>query len=148
VVSALRLNPTHILGVEWRSDYDPLRGQITSSGIVADARLSHYFLSLGHNYVHSVPLLTPSANQFRGTFGIGNDNRRGWNAAFNAVYDFRVSILQFATTQITYNTDCCGFSVQYRRFSIGTRNENQFRLSFAVANFGSFGSLKRQDRLF
>ena len=56
--------------------------------------------------------------------------------------------MQFATTQVTYNTDCCGFSVQYRRFSIGTRNENQFRLSFAVANIGSFGSLKRQDRLF
>jgi LPS-assembly protein len=148
VVSALRLNPTHILGVEWRSDYDPLRKLITSSGVVVDARLSHYFLSLGHNHVRSVPLLTPSANQFRGTFGIGNDNRRGWNAAFNAVYDFRVGTLQFATTQVTYNTDCCGFSVQYRRFSIGTRNENQFRLSFAVANIGSFGSLKRQDRLF
>ena len=148
VVSALRLNPTHILGVEWRSDYDPLRGHITSSGIFADARYSHYFISLGNNNVRSVPLLTPPANQFRGTFGIGNDNRRGWNAAFNAVYDFRVSVLQFATTQVTYNTDCCGFSVQYRRFSIGTRNENQFRMSFAVANFGSFGSLKRQERLF
>jgi LPS-assembly protein len=148
VVSALRLNPTHILGVEWRSDYDPLRGQITSSGVVADARVSHYFLSLGHNHVYSVPLLTPSANQLRGTFGIGNDNRRGWNAAFNAVYDFRVNTLQFATTQVTYNTDCCGFSVQYRRFSFGTRNENQFRVAFAVANIGSFGSLKKQDRLF
>jgi LPS-assembly protein len=56
--------------------------------------------------------------------------------------------MQFATTQVTYNTDCCGFSVQYRRFSFGTRNENQFRIAFSVANIGSFGTLKRQERIF
>jgi LPS-assembly protein len=67
---------------------------------------------------------------------------------FQSVYDFRLSIMQFATTQITYNTDCCGLSVQYRRFSFGTRNENQFRVAFAVANIGSFGTLRRQERAF
>lgn len=148
IVSALRLNPTHIFGVEWRTDYDPLRKGISSSGIYADARFSQYFVSLGHNQVRAVPLLAQGANQFRGTVGIGNDNRRGWNAAFNAIYDFREHVMQYATTQVTYNTDCCGFSVQYRRFSFGTRNENQFRVAFAVANIGSFGSLKKQDRLF
>jgi LPS-assembly protein len=79
---------------------------------------------------------------------VGNDNRRGWNAAFDAIYDFRTSVMQYATTQVTYNTDCCGFSVQYRRLAIGTRNENQFRIAFSVANIGSFGTLRRQDRLF
>jgi len=148
VVSAMRLNPTHIFSVEWRADYDPLRKSVTSSGVYADARFSQYFISLGHNRIADVPLLEQGANQFRGTFGWGNENRRGWNAAFNAVYDFREHIMQFATTQVTYNTDCCGFSVQYRRFSFGTRNENQFRVAFAVANIGSFGSLKKQDRLF
>ena len=44
--------------------------------------------------------------------------------------------------------DCCGLSVQYRRFSFGTRNENQFRVAFAIANIGSFGTLKRQERIF
>ncbi len=148
VVSAMRLNPTHVLGVEWRADYDPLRKTLTSSGVYADARFSQYFISLGHNRVYEVPALAQGANQFRGIIGIGNDNRRGWNAAFNAVYDFREHIMQYATTQVTYNTDCCGFSVQYRRFSFGARNENQFRVAFAVANIGSFGSLKKQDRLF
>ena len=76
------------------------------------------------------------------------DDYRGWNAAFNAIYDYRVGVLQFANTQITYNTDCCGFSVQYRRFSFGTRNENQFRVAFSIANLGSFGTLRRQERFF
>lgn len=148
VVSVLRLSPVPRFGLEWRSDYDPLRSKVTNSGLTADWRFSSYFVSMGHNQVRSVPLLTPSANQFRGLLGIGNDNRRGWNAAFSAIYDYRLGVMQFATTQVTYNTDCCGFSVQYRRFSFGTRNENQFRIAFSVANIGSFGTLKRQERIF
>jgi LPS-assembly protein len=84
----------------------------------------------------------------RGLIGIGDPNRRGWNAGFTAIYDFRAAQMQYSTTQITYNTDCCGFSVQYRRSSYGPINENQFRLAFAVANIGSFGTLKQQERLF
>jgi len=56
--------------------------------------------------------------------------------------------MQFGTAQVTYNTDCCGLSVQYRRFSFGIRNENQFLLSFSVANIGSVGNLRKQERLF
>jgi LPS-assembly protein len=148
VVSALRLSPAPGFGVEWRADYDPLRGGFVNSGLTGDARFSNYFLSLGHNQVHSTSLLTPPANQFRGMLGLGKPSQRGWGAAFSAVYDFRVGTMQYATTQITYNTDCCGISVQYRRFGFATRNENQFRIAFAIANIGSFGTLKKQERLF
>ncbi len=148
VVSVLRVAPRPSLGVEWRSDYDPARSKIVNSGLTADARFSQYFVSLGHNHVRSTTVLSPSANQLRGLLGVGKQNQAGWGAAFSAVYDFRVSVMQYATTQVSYNTDCCGFSVQYRRFSFGTRNENQFRLSLAIANIGSFGTLKKQERLF
>jgi LPS-assembly protein len=148
VVSALRVSPAPGYGVEWRSDYDPLRQKIVNSGITADARFKEIFVSLGHNQVRTSSVLTPSANQFRGLLGIGKQNQRGWGAAFSGIYDFRLGVLQYATTQVTYNTDCCGFSVQYRRFSFGTRNENQFRVAFAIANIGTFGTLKKQERLF
>lgn len=161
VVSILRVNPKPGIGIEWRTDYDPVVGDIVNSGFTADVRLSNYFISAGHNQVRCTALvlgadcndtatarLSPPANQFRGLVGIGNENHRGWNAAFTAVYDYRIGVMQFATTQITYNTDCCGFSIQFRRFSFGTRNENQFRLAFNIANIGSFGTLKTQERLF
>jgi LPS-assembly protein len=148
VVSILRTTPINGVGVEWRSDYDPLRGQIVNSSISADARYGDYFLSAGHTQVRSVPQLSPNANQFRGALGFGNPNHRGWNAAFTSVYDFRIGTMQFATTQVTYNTDCCGISVQYRRFNFGSRYENQFRIAFAVANIGTFGTLKKQERMF
>jgi len=161
VVSVVRASPRPGFGIEWRADYDPLRGQVVNSGVTADARVSRYYLSLGHNQVACVPLaaggdcndpntarLSPSSSQMRMQLGFGDTNKRGWNAGFTAIYDYRLGIMQFATTQVTYNTDCCGLSVQFRRFSFGTRNENQFRVAFAIANIGSFGTLKKQERLF
>jgi LPS-assembly protein len=93
-------------------------------------------------------VLSPVSNQFRGLIGLGKENRRGWNAAFLAIYDYTVRTTQYANAQITYNTDCCAYSFQYRRFNFGTRDENQYRLSFQIANIGTFGTLRRQDRLF
>ena len=59
------------------------------------------------------------------------------------------AFLQYAAVQTAYNWDCCGLSVEYRRFALGSvRNENQFRFNFALANIGSFGNLRRQEKLF
>ena len=148
IVSVLRATPKTGFTFEWEADYDPLRGGIVDSSASADMRVGPYFLSIGHNDVHSSPSLTPDANQLRTSFGLGNQTRRGWNAAFVGIYDYRQGILQYAIIQVTYNTDCCGFSTQFRRFNFGTRNENQYVFAFAVANLGSFGNLKRQERLF
>jgi LPS-assembly protein len=146
VSSVLRFQ--HRIGVEWRLDYDPLRKEISNSGFSTDAHFSKYFVSLGHTQVRTDPLVSPNSNQFRGTFGIGNPNQKGWNGAFSAYYDYKKGILEFATTQVTYNTDCCGISFQYRRFNIGARDETQYRVAFAIANIGSFGTLKKQERIF
>lgn len=148
VVSVVRVSPLLGVGLEWRSDYDPLRKRPVNSILSADWRRGIYGISLAHNYVRSGRQLSATANQLRGMFALGNDNRRGWNGAFSAIYDYRVGIMLYATTQVTYNTDCCGFSVQYRRFGLLGRSENQFRVAFSVANIGSFGTLKRQERLF
>lgn len=148
IASVLRLNPLPLLGAEWRSDYDPLRKRVTNSSLLANFRYDNYFISGGHNHVRSIPRLSPPANQFIGIFGYGDPSSRGWSVGFQGVYDFRLAVMQFATTQVSFNSDCCGLSVQYRRFSFGTRNENQFRLAFTVANIGSFGTLRRQERIF
>lgn len=148
LVSALRGTPWPGVSIEWRADYDPVRGALMDSSVTGDLRHGNLFLSLGHNQVHSVPELSPSANQFRGAVGFGNSQHRGWNAAFTSVYDFRIGKMQYATSQVNYNTDCCGLSVQYRRFNIGPRFENQFEVAFAIANIATFGTLKKQERMF
>jgi LPS-assembly protein len=148
IVSALRASPKWNIAFEWRTDYDPARHGIVASTASADWRKGAFFVSVGQTEVHSDITLLPSENQTRASFGIGNSTRRGWNAAFVAVYDNKVGVLDFAIIQATYNTDCCGFSVQFVRYDFGTRDETQYRFAFAVANLGSFGTLKRQERLF
>ncbi len=148
VVSRIRLEPRAGLGISWMADYDPVRGGIANSSAAADGRIGNLFLSVGHNHIRSNPVLSPNTNQFRSLVGWGQEGRRGWNAAFFALYDYRLGALQFANTQVTYNTDCCGFSLQWRRFDFGTRFENQFRFALAIANVGSFGTLRKLERFF
>jgi LPS-assembly protein len=150
VVSLFRASPINGLGIQWQADYDPYgnRGLVNSS-LAVDYRVRKYFVSAGHNAVHTDPLLTAPANQFRGRVGFGDPNHKGLNAGFEAIYDYRRGIVQYTTSQVTYNTDCCGLSVQIHRFNIGNRDENQFRVAFAVANISTtLGNLKKQDRMF
>ena len=148
VASTVRANPIGRLAIQWQADYDPRYHAIVDSSFSVDYGWQRYFISAGNNEVHSNPLLTPNANQFRFRTGFGNGSRKGWNAAVDAVYDYRKSVIQYSTTQVTYNTDCCGLSFQYRRYNIGIRDETQYRVAFTIANIGSFGTLRKQDRLF
>ncbi len=147
IVSSMRMNPIPSLGIEWRTDYDPRRGGITNSSFSANGRINEIFLSAGHNQVRN-GALSPPANQFTGLIGLGRENRRGWNAGFNAIYDYRLRQLQFSNSQLTYNSDCCGLSFQFRRLDYGPIQYNQYRFAFVIANIGSIGNLRRQERFF
>jgi LPS-assembly protein len=149
VVSLVRVSPVNGLSIQWQTDYDHRMHAIVNSALSMDYRWKKFLVSGGNNEVHSSPLLTPYANQFRARAGFGDTNHRGWNAAVDAIYDYRQRAMLYATTQVTYNTDCCGLSVQYRRVHrVGLSDENLYSVSFSVANIGAFGTLKKQDRLF
>ena len=61
-------------------------------------------------------------------FGYGQLNKRGLSAATSFGFDANHGSLQYATAQTSYNWDCCGLSLEYRRFALGAvRNENQYR---------------------
>jgi LPS-assembly protein len=81
--------------------------------------------------------------------GYGGLTRRGFSAAASLGFDAENRQLQFATAQTTYNWDCCGITLEYRRYNItNVRNENLYRFTFSLANIGSFGNLRRQERLY
>jgi len=147
IVSVLRVQQSQV-GLEWRTDYDPLFHRFANSSVNVDGRYKQYHVSVGQSHVNTDPAIAPSANQIRGVFSYGSDTRKGLSFGFSAYYDYLKGALQYTQTQVTYNTDCCGLSVQYGRFNLGTRDESQFRVSFAVANIGSFGTLKRQENIF
>jgi LPS-assembly protein len=148
VVSVLRASPLNGLGVNWQADYDPRFHAIVDSGFAVDYHWRKYFFSAGDYEVHTNPLLVPYANQYRARVQYGDPNNRGWNAGVEAVYDYRKRVLEYTTTLVTYNTDCCGFNVEYRRYNAGLRDESRIMFSFSIANVNTFGNLKKQDRLF
>lgn len=169
IASTFRVSPATHYGVLWRADYDPFYGQFLNSITAVDTRFGDFVGIVGHNRVRATPLLidpdgsvseeaahdvpsskllSPPANQLLTTLAWKDTLKRGWSAAFNSWYDFRTSTVVTSTGQITYNTDCCGFSVQYRRFGFANRSENQFRFSLTIANIGAFGTIRKQERLF
>ena len=116
-------------------------------------RYNRYSATIEENSISTNPLLIPKANQlvFGGLYG--STNRKGWNAAGLVDYDLLLKRRLFDLVTVSYNTDCCGFAFQFRRFNLGVvnnigRNENQYLISFAVANIGSFGNLQKQARVF
>jgi LPS-assembly protein len=148
VVSLLRMSPINGLGIQWQADYDPRQRGIVDSTLSVDYRWQKYFVSAGNNEVHNDPALTPNANQFQLRTGFGDPNHRGWNAAVVTVYDYRQAVILYSTAQVTYNTDCCGLSVEYHRYNVGIVDRSEWRVAFSIANLGSFGTLRKQDRVF
>ena len=103
----------------------------------------------GRSYVEGVSSLVADFNQLRFLLGYGNPNKAGLSVATSAGLDLNLTQVQFATVQTAYNWNCCGFSVEYRKYELGSvRNENAYRFNFTLANIGSAGNLRHADRLF
>ncbi len=159
IISRLRIHTSQNTDVQWNYDYDSRKGRVNSSTAIVTWRMGEVFVGGSHAFLH-VPgeIFTGSANpvpgpdrfnQFRVLAGFGHPNKRGINFAGNLGADANFNFLQYATAQTSYNWDCLGVAVEYRRLALGpVRNENQFRFSLSLANIGSFGNLRRQERLF
>ncbi len=150
VTSLVRLMPAWNFGVEARSDYDPDRQRLVNTGVTVNLRKGNAFASIGDSYVNSAAHLQIPSHQLRGVLGYGYPNRLGFNVGGTFVYDLRQDLAPFFGIQGNYNFDCCGFSLEFRRFQFGraVRDERQFRVAITFANIGSFGNLKKQERMF
>jgi len=169
VVSRLRVATSSRTDTEWDLDYDFQLSRINSSTLLVNYNLGPFTFGGGDAFLQipqaqtsgSVPSegtcspvatttqVTCKFQQFRVALGYGGLNRRGFSVASSFGFDAEVRQLQFATAQTTYNWDCCGVTLEYRRYAIANvRNENLFRFTFTLANIGSFGNLRRQERLY
>lgn len=155
LISRLRIQTTSLTDIQWDLDYDIKKGRINGSTALVNYRFGQFTVGGGDAFLRLAGeggLVVPGPqefNQFRLMFGYGGSNKRGFSGATNVGFDSNLSFVQFGSAQATYNWDCCGVSVEYRRFALGeVRNENQFRFSFSLANIGAFGNLGRRERLF
>jgi len=157
LVSRLRLQPSTNVDAEWDLDYDFNAGRINASTTSVTYHIGQFgFTGVGlyANFpgqilaTHNV--IGPSSfNQFRTQVQYGRSDKRGFSAAASFGVDARSALVQYDVIQSTYNWDCCGINVEYRRIRLGTiRNENEYRFNYTLANIGSFGNLLRKERLY
>ena len=157
LISRLRVAAGPRSDFEWDADYDFQAGRVNTSTALFNHHFGLITVGAGDAFLHvpgeiststTIPLAS-KFNQFRGVLGYGNANKLGVSGAVNLGFDIRVNQLQYGSAQVAYNWDCCGFNIEYRRFALASvRNENQFRFTFALANVGAFGNLRRGERLF
>jgi len=160
LVSRLRLATSDRTDTEWDLDYDFQLNRINASTLLLNYHVGSFTLGGGDAFLQipsttagsttsNSSATTPQFQQFRLALGYGRPNRRGLSGAASAGIDAEKHNLQFATAQTTYNWDCCGVTLEYRRYVIANvRNENLFRFTFTLANVGAFGNLRRQERLY
>lgn len=150
IVSDFKITPGGRYDTEQILEYDPNLEKITTIGTLLKVKpYREFFFTVAHFRLQADPLLQPLSNQVRTLFGYGSLNRKGFNAAAGVSYDITNGLLQNQLVQVSYNGGCCGLAVEYRRISLGqVRTENQFRVAFIIANIGTFGNLRRQEKIY
>lgn len=156
IISRMRAS-AGLTDFQWDLDYDPVLHQINASTIFAGYRLSNFYWNGGLTYLNAPGepavingVVVPNVyNQWRMGLVYGAMSKRGLSAAFNVGVDARSELLQSATIQTNYNWDCCGIAFQYSRWAFTPLNtENTFRFSFSLTNVGTFGSIRKLERLY
>ena len=150
IVSDIKVSPGEKYDAEQILEYDPQLQKVTAIGTLMKVKpYSEFFATVAHFRFQDDPRLQPLSNQVRALFGYGALNRKGFNATAGISYDITNGVLQNQIVQVNYNGGCCGIALEYRRINLGAvRTENQFRVAFIIANLGTFGNLRRQEKIF
>ena len=162
IVSRLRLRTSTATDLEWDLDYDPKKGRVQASNVTATHRIHDLFLSAGDYQLHTLgtsdgivatPATLPSNvsdfNQLRLAAIYGSPVKHGFSAGMNLGYDIDQKQTQYMGVQSGWNRDCCGLTVEMRRYSLGTvRDDTQYLFSFTLASVGTAGNLTRITRVF
>ena len=157
LISRFDVRTSEHMDLEWDADYDFKNHRLDASNVFVDYRRAGVFGSLGYStlqtlnasFTSNLASQVTKYNQIRLLVGYGSPTKRGLSAAANAGYDLVQDALQYGGIQTSYNWDCCGLAVEYRRLALGSvRNENQYSFNFTLAGVGAAGNLKHSERIF
>jgi LPS-assembly protein len=143
---------------QWALDYDPVLHQVNASTLFAGHRWSKWYLSGGQTSMrlpaevisNNQILSAEKVNQYRVMLQYGGMASKGFSGAVNVGVDAQRSYIQGSNIQLNYNWDCCGVAFLYNRWApgAGLSAENAYRFSFSLTNVGTFGNIKRLQRLY
>jgi LPS-assembly protein len=150
IVSDVKLTPGGPYDFESIIEYDPQLKKVTTIGTLLKVKpYSQFYATVADFRLQGNPIVQPPSHQIRGIVGYGDLVRKGFNLSAGLSYDILTDTLLNQFVQVSYNGGCCGLSVEYGHFNLATvRSENQFRVGLILANIGTFGNLRRQERIF
>ena len=160
LISRLRVRTSEHLDVEWDFDLDTGAKKFTSNNVMLDVHENNVFAGLsyaklnapGRFFTEGVSSSVSNFNQLRLLLGYGSPTKAGLGVAANVGLDLRAGdsgLVQYGALQGSYNWDCCGFSVEVRKYELGSvRNETSERFNFTLLNIGTAGNLRRAASLF
>jgi LPS-assembly protein len=159
IASRARFEAIPNMRIEWDFEYDPKRNQMDADNLFAGYSFGRTTVGTGYALINAPDEISNAADRTLTTqlvtpfVEFGKPTGGGFNVAANAGYDFAESILQYAGVQAVYNWDCCGLTLGYRRYQLGSvgttsRNETQWLYSFTLANFGNVGDIRRANSVF
>lgn len=160
LISRLRVRTSANLDVEWDFDLDTGAKKFTSNNVLLDVHQGNIFGGLsyarlnapGRFYTEGVTSDLSKFNQIRLLLGYGSPTKAGLGVAANVGLDLNsasAGLVQYGALQTSYNWDCCGFSVEYRKYELGSvRNESEEKFSITLLNIGTVGSLRNAVSLF
>jgi LPS-assembly protein len=160
ITSRMRFEAIDNLRIEWDMDYDTIGGDFAANNLFAGYSFGRTTFGVGHALLNAVderistgaPSIIKS-QQLQPFLEFGKPSGNGLNLAINGGYDFVQHEVQYGGVQAVYNWDCCGLTLGYRRFELGTigstsRDETQWLYSFTLANFGAVGDIRRANSVF
>ena len=160
LISRLRVRTSAHMDVEWDFDFDTGAKKFTSNNVFVDVRQGNIFSGLGYArlnapgrfFTEGVSSSISDFNQLRLLLGYGSPTKAGLGVAANVGLDLRAGdtgLVQYGALQGSYNWDCCGFSIEVRKYELGSvRNETSERFNFTLLNIGTAGNLRRAASLF
>lgn len=165
IVSDIRITPGGPYDLEQILQYDTQIQRLVTIGTLLKVKpYREFFTTLAYFRLNDNPVLSelplqpppqlplfnqPLSDQIRALIGYGSETRKGFNLTTGIGYDFTNKTLQNQIVQASYNGGCCGLAVEYRRINLGqVRTENEFRVAFMIANIGTFGNLRHQEKIF
>jgi LPS-assembly protein len=167
-ISRMRFRTSGHTDVEWDFDYDTGAKKFNSQNAFLDVHEGSWFGGFSYARLNApgrfltekidtvtnvVTGITSSAtsdfSQMRLLLGYGAPSKAGLSVAGGAGIDLKQGDAQYVTLQTSYNWNCCGLAVEYRKYDLGTiRNEGTYSFNFTLANIGSAGNLRRNQSLF
>ena len=147
ITSLLRFTPKPGYSFDVRGDFDPEFHTFRNFSVTGFLNRPNFYLGTTYFLTRELEPGTFKTNQLQALVALGKI-LDGPSASATFSYDARSSRFLTYRTRVNYAWDCCGVSLEYQGFNVGVRQERQFRFSFYLKGLGSFGTIRRPDRIF